>query len=154
MIFLSAIVSAQSGGTFVIEKSVIGGGGQTTGGTFILDGTIGQPFGGATSTGGAFSLGSGFWGGGLASAVSVSGRVITPDGRGLRNAVVRITNPTDPQFVPRSVTTSSFGFYSFDNVPTGQTYTMRVFSKLYRFSARSVPVDFDNLTGVDFVGQE
>lgn len=55
-------VSAQSGGTFVITKSVIaGGGGTSNGGTFVLDGTIGQPFGGATSTGGVFGLTSGYW---------------------------------------------------------------------------------------------
>ena len=55
----------QSGGTFVIEKSVIaGGGGQTVGGAFTLDGTIGETVGGTTSTGGTFALGGGFWGGG------------------------------------------------------------------------------------------
>ena len=143
---------AQSGGTFVIEKSVIGGGGQTTGGTFSLDGTIGQTIGGATSTGGTFELGSGFWGGGLApvSSVSVSGRVTTPDGRGLRNATVSITGLNNAK---RTVTTSSFGFYSFDNVLTGDTYTIAVRSKLYRFSSQIFQID-GNLTGVDFVGVE
>jgi TolB protein len=85
----------------------------------------------------------------LAAAVSVSGRVMTPYGRGLRNAVVSLSL----QGIRRIVTTSSFGFYSFDNVATGQTYTMRVSSKLYRFSSRVVSVDA-GLTGVDFVGVE
>ena len=58
-------VLSQSGGSFQIEKSVIaGGGGQTVGGAFTLDGTIGETVGGTTSTGGTFALGGGFWGGG------------------------------------------------------------------------------------------
>lgn len=59
---LSAVVGAQSGGTFVIEKNVIaGGGGSAAGGTFALDGTIGQSVAGTTSSGGVFSVDSGFW---------------------------------------------------------------------------------------------
>src|ERR1043166_1465950 len=43
-VVLSSLVLAQSGGTFNIEKSVIaGGGGQSSGGTFDLTATIGQP---------------------------------------------------------------------------------------------------------------
>ncbi len=62
MFFLSAIVSAQSGGTFTITKSVIArGGGQASGGTFTMDGTIGQSVADTTSTGGTFNLQSGFW---------------------------------------------------------------------------------------------
>ena len=85
-----------------------------------------------------------------AANVSVSGKVLTPDGRGLRNAVVTIT---DSNGIRRTVTTSSFGLYSFDNLQVGQTYVIRVSSKLYRFSSRLVQVN-DTLTDVDFVGQE
>ena len=53
---------AQSGGNFNINRSVIAsGGGRTSGGTFTLDGTIGQPLAGVQSTGGNLSLISGFW---------------------------------------------------------------------------------------------
>jgi len=59
---------AQSGGTFSITKSVIaGGGGRASGGTFTLEGTIGQPFAGTQSTGTNFSIIAGFWGGGAAA---------------------------------------------------------------------------------------
>ena len=85
-----------------------------------------------------------------ASTVSVSGRVLTPEGRGLRNALVSIT---DANLVKRTVTTSSLGFFTFDNVASGGTYTVRVASKLYRFASRNVQVD-GNLTLADFVGQE
>ena len=82
--------------------------------------------------------------------VTVDGRVLTSDGRGLRNATVSIT---DSQGVVRTATTSSFGFFSFDNVITGATYTIRVSSRLFRFSPRTVQVN-DNLTLADFMGLE
>ena len=85
-----------------------------------------------------------------ASSVQVSGRITTPDGRSLRNAIVRIT---DQNNIIRTVTTNSFGFYTFDNVPTGQNYTISVFSKRYRFSPRVVQVN-DTLANIDFVGIE
>ncbi len=84
------------------------------------------------------------------AAVGVAGRVTTPDGRGLRNAAVAIT---DPQGVQRTATTSSFGFYTFDNVRVGETYVIGVSSRLYRFASRNLVVN-DNLTNVDFVGLE
>jgi uncharacterized membrane protein len=54
---------AQSGGTYELTWSTLDGGGATssTGGTYSLDGTIGQPDAG-TMSGGTYSLGGGFWG--------------------------------------------------------------------------------------------
>ena len=149
----TAAVAAQSGGPFRIEKSVIaGGGGQTTGGQFILDATIGQHIAGTTSAGGTFELGSGFWGGGATPSanVTVSGRVLTSDGRGLRNTAVSMTSS---QGVVRTATTSSFGLFSFDGVSTGDVFTFRVLSRLFRFSPQAVQVT-DILTLPDFVGLE
>lgn len=83
-------------------------------------------------------------------SVSVSGRVLTSDGRGLRTATVSIT---DSNNVKRTATTSSFGFYSFDTVQTGQNYTIAISSRSYRFASRVVSVAGD-LTDVDFVGLE
>jgi hypothetical protein len=63
---------AQSGGQFTVTKSVIaGGGGRVSGGTFTLDGTIGQPVAGTQSTGANFSLIAGFWGGGGPAAPAI-----------------------------------------------------------------------------------
>ncbi len=54
---------AQSGGTFDLGWSTIGGGGGTSrGGRFALSGTIGQPDAG-TLSGGNFELEGGFWSG-------------------------------------------------------------------------------------------
>ena len=74
MILIPAMAVPQSGGTFVMEKSVIAGGGtKSTGGTFTLEGTIGQSVAGITSTGGTFHLQSGFWADG-----SIAGPTPTP----------------------------------------------------------------------------
>ena len=81
---------------------------------------------------------------------TVDGRVLTSDNRGLRNATVSIT---DSQNVTRLATTSSFGFFSFDNVSTGAAYTFRISSRFFRFSPRTVQVD-GNLTLADFLGLE
>jgi hypothetical protein len=85
-----------------------------------------------------------------AAGVSVSGRVLTPGGQGLRNAVVTLT---DSQGEARSVTTGSFGYFRFEDVEVGHTYAIAVQSKRFRFATRSVNV-VDELTDVDFVGLE
>lgn len=82
--------------------------------------------------------------------VTVSGRVVTPDGRGLRNAVVSMT---DAGGVRRNATTSSFGLYQFADVAQAPGYFIGVSSKRYRFATRQVDVS-GNLSNVDFVGQE
>ncbi len=82
--------------------------------------------------------------------VVVGGRVLTADGRGLRNATVSIT---DSAAVRRTATTSSFGFYTFDNVRTGESYTIAVSSRFFRFAPRVVQVD-GNLSNLDFMGLE
>jgi hypothetical protein len=46
--------------------TIDGGGGTSSGGTFSLAGTIGQPDAGPTMTGGSFSLAGGFWAAGFA----------------------------------------------------------------------------------------
>jgi len=80
----------------------------------------------------------------------VNGRVLTPDGRGLRNASVSLI---DPQNNKRIITTNSLGNFTFDNVPTGPSYTITVTSKLYRFASQTVQITSD-LTLPNFVGQE
>lgn len=54
---------AQSGGNFNVTRSVVaGGGGASSSGAIRIEGTVGQSAG-ATSTGGSYSIGGGFWGG-------------------------------------------------------------------------------------------
>jgi hypothetical protein len=78
-------------------------------------------------------------------AFEVSGRVLTPDDRGLRNAVVTLT---DSNGVERYVTTSSFGYYQFDSLTSGATYVIGVESKRYGFEPRLVLMT-DNLIDID-----
>ena len=82
--------------------------------------------------------------------VDLSGRVTTPDGRGLRNATVTLT---DSNGTVRVVTTSSFGAYSFRDIGAGGTYTVAVSSKRYRFAPLTVTPS-NNLTNIDFVADE
>ena len=81
---------------------------------------------------------------------SVSGRVLTADGRGLRSAIVSIT---DSLGAKRTVSTNLFGIYTIDNVRTGAAYTISVSSKRFRFASAAVQVN-GNLTSVDFAGIE
>jgi hypothetical protein len=83
--------------------------------------------------------------------VTISGRIFASDGvTGLRNASVTIV---DDQTGLRTATTSSFGFYSFDNVTAGGTYTIRVISRSFRYQPRIFQPSGD-LANVDFVGLE
>ena len=85
-----------------------------------------------------------------ARSVTISGRVTTPFGQGLRNALVTITDSTGNR---RTAVTSSFGYYRFDDVAPGETYTIGVAARRYRFGSRVLRVA-DTLADVDFVGQE
>ena len=89
MIFLSAIVSAQSGGIFSVTQSVVaGGGGQSvTAGIFSLDYTLGQALAGDMATGSPYEISPGFW---PASPSAITGNVI------YGNAV---SGPPPPRYV-------------------------------------------------------
>ncbi len=83
-----------------------------------------------------------------AVAVSVSGRVTTLAGQAVGNTKVNIS---DSSGNVRTVYTSSFGYYHFDNVTSGATYTIEVQSKRYGFTPRTIQIN-DNLTDINFVG--
>ena len=85
-----------------------------------------------------------------AAGVEIAGRVLTPDGRGLRNARVTIT---DEEGIERTVTTSSFGYYRFDGVRRGATLVMGVRSNRYRFASQVVQA-LDSLSDFDLIGLE
>ncbi|MBL8168664.1 MAG: hypothetical protein JNJ50_10950, partial [Acidobacteria bacterium] len=70
-----AVEPVQSGGSYNIQRSVIAGGGdKSAGGNFTASGTIGQSTASSPSSGGAYTVGGGFWsgvgGGGCAMVVS------------------------------------------------------------------------------------
>ena len=84
-----------------------------------------------------------------AAEVSVGGRVLTASGNGIRNVVVSMTDATGNT---RTAVSGAFGYYSFADVPVGQTYIMSVSSKRYEFldPIRAITVD-DAIDNVDFI---
>lgn len=138
---------------FAITQSAIanGGGQNSSGGQFVADGTAGQPVAGGPTARTDFALYTGFWNTGFlaptAASVAVSGRVLTPNGGGLRNAIVTLTNSNGGVVSARS---SSFGYYKFEDVAIGQTYIVNVNSKRFTFSPRVIAVA-DEITDLDLV---
>lgn len=84
-----------------------------------------------------------------AASVSITGRVRSADGRGVRNAIVTLT---DAAGNARTARTSSFGYYRFDEIEAGQTVVIGVRSKQYQFTPRIFSVT-DNVTDVDFTAE-
>lgn len=64
---VAALAQTEGAPTYAIDSYTIdGGGGTSTGGSFSLSGTVGQPDASpVASTGGVFSMAGGFWGGGV-----------------------------------------------------------------------------------------
>ncbi len=83
-----------------------------------------------------------------AAMVSVGGHV-NVNGAGLRNAVVVLT---DNQGISRSVKTTTFGYFKFDDVEVGQTYTVSVMSKQFQFSPQILSVT-DEITELNFTAE-
>jgi uncharacterized delta-60 repeat protein len=80
------------------------------------------------------------------TSVSVSGRVTGPNGNGASGVTVSTSGA--------SATTNPFGFYTLNNIQTNRTYVFSVRSKTdLAFNKRTVLVD-DQISGLDFVGQQ
>jgi hypothetical protein len=84
----------------------------------------------------------------VAVNASVSGRVTKPNGQGIGNVYVFLHEPTGSR---RIALTNPFGYYTFQNVLTGQTYTMGVNSRLYSFPPPVQVTVNDNIINQDFV---
>ncbi len=87
-----------------------------------------------------------------ASNGAIEGRVTTSNGIGIRNVIVTMTDMIGNARIAR---TSAFGYYSFDEVPVGQSYVISVASKRYAFAepARVIAMSGE-LTDVDFISIE
>ena len=82
--------------------------------------------------------------------VTVSGRTTTPEDQPIRGVTVGLTNHLGET---RWAITSNFGYYQFDGVPTGQTYTLFVRgSKRYIFDTRTFGLN-DAIDNVDLIGE-
>jgi plastocyanin len=80
-----------------------------------------------------------------AAGVTVGGRVMDSGGRGIRQAVVALT---DQQGNARHVITDRLGFYSFSDVEPG-TYIINAMQRRYQFEPRVESVT-DSVSNIDF----
>lgn len=81
--------------------------------------------------------------------VSISGRVKDTYGRPISMAIVTLT---DSQGISRNLSTGTFGYYTFNDVLTGQSYVLKASSRRYSFEPRFVTLTGE-LTGFDFIAK-
>ncbi len=87
-----------------------------------------------------------------AANVSISGRVLSVNGNGIRNVIVTLTDTNGSVLTAR---TNSFGYFRFDEIEVGQTCIISVVAKRYAFKQSSqVLVVNDELTNINFIAQE
>jgi hypothetical protein len=84
--------------------------------------------------------------------VSLSGRILTAGGAGIRNSLVTVSGGDLP--APVTVQTGSFGYYEFQGLHSGQTYTVTVATKRYVIAqpVRMVTLA-GNVSDFDFVAE-
>ena len=139
---------------YTLEQSVIAaGGGTSTGSVYQIVGTVGQPVAGTTSTNASFTLRGGFFTPApfapTAALASVSGRVLTADGRGIRNVAVMLTGAGGET---RMAFSSSFGYFTFENVQVGEVYILSVRAKQFQFSQSSLAISVqEDLSDINFI---
>lgn len=151
-------VSSQTGAGYDLSHAVIaaGGGSNSSNGGFRVDGTAGQPGAGTISTNGSFSLRGGFWAfqtlAPTAALVSVSGRVLSASGQGIRNVSVKLTGAGG---AIRFANTGTFGYFRFTDVEVGEIYVLEVASRKFTFAepTRVLSVQ-DEITNADFIAAE
>lgn len=144
-----------AGGTYTLTQTAIAGGGASgagasVNGNYSLEGTIGQNAAGTKQQNAPYSFQSGFWTAQVfaptAANVAVSGRVTTPNGRGIRNVRVTLAGPDGAL---RTVLSSTFGYFQFAGVMAGDTCIFSVYAKRYTFSqpvqVRSILEDTDDI---------
>jgi hypothetical protein len=87
-----------------------------------------------------------------AASVSVGGRVTGANGNGLSKVNVTLTNSSG---LSRTVLTSPFGYYRFDDVSVGEVYTVTVAKKGVEFAnpTQAILVN-ENMDTVDFSGSQ
>jgi hypothetical protein len=84
-----------------------------------------------------------------ASNVSVSGRVATPRGRGVKGVIITMV---DSAGLMRTTQTSSFGYYRFEDVSAGETIVLSARGKQLRFREPSIIRTVkDQIVDADFI---
>lgn len=84
---------------------------------------------------------------------TIGGRVTKADGSAISNAVISLSGGgiTEPIFAR----TSSFGYYNFEGLESGETYTLTIDSKRYTFTNSSQVITLqDNAAEVNFISEQ
>jgi hypothetical protein len=156
-LLLVAVTRAQlaTGGQYKLDKAVVAGGGrEKQGAPTDENGTTGQAVAGLRSQGGQYVIFSGFWTpdqlAPTAAAASISGRVTVGGVQGIRNAALHLVAADGSV---RKVLTGPFGYYSFTDVPVGETYTLTIRSKRFTFEQPTRVISlFEDIADVNFEG--
>ena len=160
LMLFCATIQAQTGGTFTVTQSVIAGGGGTSADTaniFTLDGAIGQAFT-ATSANSGFNVRSGFFTSAAplaptAAAASLSGRIRTEAGKGIRNVRLTLMNTATGEIFYAG--SGNFGFYRFENLAVGEGYILTISAKRFTFNPNTIYISLSgDLTETDFIGTQ
>jgi Carboxypeptidase regulatory-like domain/Reeler domain len=85
-----------------------------------------------------------------AADASIHGRLLTPTGRGLSNAFITLTDTNSGEV--RTVRSTSFGYFNFNQLESGDFYILSVQSKRYTFENRSFTLN-DNIDDLVLTGQ-
>jgi Carboxypeptidase regulatory-like domain len=128
-----------SGGNFTLTQTSIAGGGvsgagASKSGNYLLEGTIGQAAAGTNQHNSSYKFQPGFWTAQTyaptAGEVSIGGRVLTADGRGIENVLVTMVRSNGES---RMAISSAFGYFRFVDVAAGETYVFSVSAKRFTF---------------------
>jgi CSLREA domain-containing protein len=84
------------------------------------------------------------------AVAGVSGQVTTSSGRAVQNARVILTDSSGGSW---TASTGNFGFYRFGEVRLGETYTVTVISKSYRFTPQIITVS-NEIKDLNFTAHE
>ncbi len=84
-----------------------------------------------------------------AAGATITGKVLTANGRGIKNALLTLIDSTGKKF---TTTTGSFGFYRFNDVASGGTTIIKVAAKRYSFAnaVKVIGVN-ENIENLDFI---
>jgi type VI secretion system secreted protein VgrG len=87
-----------------------------------------------------------------AAAVSISGRVTTASGRGIRNVTITMIDASGNE---RGAQTTAFGYYHFNDVMAGETITLTAKARRFRFNQSSiVRTTNESVTDAIFVSEQ
>jgi hypothetical protein len=81
---------------------------------------------------------------------SINGKLLTPNGRGLANAQIILTNTNTGEI--RYARSSSFGYFNFADLPSGDFYLLNVQSKRFVFNQQAFNLSGD-LDALVLIGQ-